>query len=237
MSLLSKLRPNGTASGAPTGYVNRSDRLPISASGTPVRICYGLKEFVSHIDGIENGRLLDLGAVAQSTLNFFIERNFKVFSEDLIRTWQDLLRAEEIRLRNAPPPRPGAQEPANQPDPLSDRLMAACLQYPKESFHAVLAWDIFDFFETDLAGRLISRVYELMAPNAVVLVLFHNNRPQSCHRYRVTDAQTVEMCPGPPSEMLRHFFQNREIQDLFRRFRDSRTFVGRDQLRESLFIK
>jgi hypothetical protein len=32
-------------------------------------------------------------------------------------------------------------------------------------------------------------------------------------------------------------YQNREIQDLFSQFRTTKSFVGRDQLRENLFIK
>jgi len=32
-------------------------------------------------------------------------------------------------------------------------------------------------------------------------------------------------------------YQNREIQDLFGRYRTMKSFIGRDQLRESLFIK
>jgi hypothetical protein len=32
-------------------------------------------------------------------------------------------------------------------------------------------------------------------------------------------------------------FQNREILNLFSRFRSAKTFVGRDQVREGLFIK
>jgi hypothetical protein len=31
--------------------------------------------------------------------------------------------------------------------------------------------------------------------------------------------------------------QNREIQELFGRFRSVKSFVGRDQLRENLFVK
>jgi hypothetical protein len=32
-------------------------------------------------------------------------------------------------------------------------------------------------------------------------------------------------------------FQNREILDIFSEFRTSKTFVGRDQVREALFLK
>jgi hypothetical protein len=34
-----------------------------------------------------------------------------------------------------------------------------------------------------------------------------------------------------------HVYQNREILNLFGRFHSSKTFVGRDQIREGLFIK
>ena len=37
--------------------------------------------------------------------------------------------------------------------------------------------------------------------------------------------------------ILAHNYQNREIQDLFSRYRTMKSFVGRDQLRETLFIK
>jgi hypothetical protein len=32
-------------------------------------------------------------------------------------------------------------------------------------------------------------------------------------------------------------FQNREILDIFGKFRSSKTFVGRDQVREALLLK
>jgi len=32
-------------------------------------------------------------------------------------------------------------------------------------------------------------------------------------------------------------YQNREIQDLFGRYRSSKSFIARDQLRETLFTK
>jgi hypothetical protein len=41
----------------------------------------------------------------------------------------------------------------------------------------------------------------------------------------------VVICPA------QRVYQNREIQDLFGRYRTMKSFVGRDQLRETLFIK
>jgi hypothetical protein len=41
----------------------------------------------------------------------------------------------------------------------------------------------------------------------------------------------------PPIAQHVHIIQNREMLDLFAKFRTSKTFVGRDQLREGLFLK
>jgi len=59
----------------------------------------------------------------------------------------------------------------------------------------------------------------------------------SFQRYRVADSNTLQVifdCARLPGAKV---YQNREIQDLFSRFRTMKSFVGRDQLRETLFIK
>src|SRR5689334_4115425 len=48
----------------------------------------GLKEFLWQLEGIGHGHLLDLGPARQTTITFFIERGFKVYTEDLMATWQ-----------------------------------------------------------------------------------------------------------------------------------------------------
>src|SRR5215469_8223765 len=48
-----------------------------------VRISNGLKELLWNLDGLGRGTLLDLGPAWQTTLSFFIERGFRVSSDDL----------------------------------------------------------------------------------------------------------------------------------------------------------
>ena len=57
------------------------------------------------------------------------------------------------------------------------------------------------------------------------------------HRYRIVDAQTIELIPSPTIAVHSRVFQNREILGLFEQFRSSKSFVGRDQVREALFVK
>src|SRR5262245_56237936 len=76
----------------------------IGASRAPertesARISNGLKELLWNLDGLGRGTLLDLGPAWQTTLSFFIERGFRVSSDDLLRDWKAFLTEEETRLR------------------------------------------------------------------------------------------------------------------------------------------
>jgi hypothetical protein len=53
----------------------------------------------------------------------------------------------------------------------------------------------------------------------------------------VLDAENLELVGANCSLTPQRVYQNREIQDMFSRFRSSKTYVGRDQVREGLFIK
>jgi len=63
------------------------------------RVSNGLKEFLWNLDGLGKVHCLNLGPAWQTTLNFFIERGFRVSSEDILRGWKAFLTEEETRLR------------------------------------------------------------------------------------------------------------------------------------------
>src|SRR6266849_3548441 len=86
------------ATGVPIPAVGAA-RAPQSAEST--RVSNGLKEFLWNLDGLGRGTLLDLGPAWQTTLSFFIERGFRVSSEDILRAWKDFLAEEDEKLREA----------------------------------------------------------------------------------------------------------------------------------------
>src|SRR5271168_222422 len=93
----------------PSNGRSRASNTPIAAVGSPrppemnecTRISNGLKEFLWNLDGLGRGTLLDLGPAWQTTLSFFIERGFRVSSEDILRAWKEFLLGEEARLKDA----------------------------------------------------------------------------------------------------------------------------------------
>jgi SAM-dependent methyltransferase len=207
-------------------------RGPESTEST--RVSNGLKEFLWNLDGLGRGTLLDLGPAWQTTLSFFIERGFRVSSEDILRGWKSFLTEEELRLRND----------ANASETLdmtasgrATRFLAENLQYPRTSFDAVLLWDLLDYLEPALVKQMVANLTELLRPGGVILAMFHSKKPEGFQRYRVADSNTLQVISTAIICPAQKVYQNREIQDLFGRYRTMKSFVGRDQLRETLFIK
>jgi hypothetical protein len=234
MNWMAKARPAVPASAA---GVAPSKPGPSSASATAsaaLRVSNGLKEFLWLISDVPQGRVLDLGPVWQSTVTFFVEKGYRVSAEDLLRSWKDFLSAEEEGLRKTPV---GASVERISPGVLADKFLETALQYPERSFHGVLAWDLLDYFDPEVTPRLMARLAQLIHPGGAMLAMFHSRAAERFHRYRVLDGQSIELIPSPTLAVHSHVFHNREILGLFAEFRSSKTFVGRDQVREGLFLK
>src|SRR5712691_7465519 len=146
MGLLNKLRVahDRQAATPSTGGDKHATGTPVGDRSGPayvlgVRLSNGLKEFLWHLNGIGNGSLLDLGPVWQTTVSFFIERGFKVYTEDLLGAWKEFLRVEEDRLRDVAPVMDATQK---TPAARSARFQINTLQYSADTFDAVLASDL-----------------------------------------------------------------------------------------------
>jgi len=198
------------------------------------RLSNGLKEFLWNLDGLGRGTLLDLGPAWQTTLTFFIERGFRVTSDDILRDWALFLAEDEAKAKENPTAEAYAER---TPEVRAKRFLAENLQYPYSSFDALLLWDVLDYFEPSLAKLMIAHLTELLRPGAVLFAMFHSKKPEGFQRYRVADTSTLQVLSAKPIFPAQKVYQNREIQELFGRFRTMKSFIGRDQLRETLFIK
>jgi hypothetical protein len=249
MGILNKLgiAVGARASRAASRPAHSSDRgrggaTPLAAVGpnrTPeqsetTRTSNGLKEFLWNLDGLGRGTLLDLGPASQTTLSFFIERGFRVSSEDILRGWKNFVNEEESRLKQHTVP---AMNNDHAPEGRAARFLKDNLQYEAGAFDAILLWDLLDYLEPELAKQMVAQLTTLLRPGGVVFALFHSKKPEGFQRYRVADSNTLQVIATPLLCPAQKVYQNREIQDLFARFRTMKSFVGRDQLRETLVIK
>src|SRR5712691_4369631 len=192
-----RINPAGVAHGTANPA-----RGPESRSQEATRVSNGLKEFLWNLEGLGRGTLLDLGAAWQTTLSFFIERGFRVTSDDLLRAWTEFLAQEEARLKNA-------------------RATGEALDMTPEA----------------RAERVVASLTDCLRPGGVVFAMFHSRKPEGFQRYRVADSMHLQVLPAAVICPAQKIYQNREIQDLFIRYRTMKSFVGRDQLREVLFLK
>jgi len=55
------------------------------------RVSNALKEFLWLLSDIPKAKILDMGQVSQDTLNFFIEKGFRVTTEDFLRSWREFM--------------------------------------------------------------------------------------------------------------------------------------------------
>jgi len=230
MNWIAKTRWSASPAAAPATKPGPISSPSLSSN----RVSNGLREFLALIGESNHGRVLDLGQVSQATITFFIERGYRLSTEDLLRSWKEYLTAEEERLRLMPLGEDGERI---SPVTLAEKFLKTALQYPEENFIGVLTWDLFDYLDAELVPRAMDRLYALLRPGGAVLSIFHSRPPMRFHRYRIVDNQAVELLPAPTLAVHARVFQNREILDAFGRFRSAKTFVGRDQLREGLFLK
>lgn len=205
---------------------------PPSFAPRETRGSNSLKDFLWHLSGIGRGNLLDLGPVWQSTVTFFIERGFKVSTEDVLMGWKQFSKEDEQRQASLP-----ADAERTSRAELAKAFLETSLQFAPGSFDAVLAWDVLDYLEDDTMKLVAERLRLLVREGGVILAMFHSKRPQQFQRYRILDEKNLEMVASTSIFPMARVFQNREISDLFARFHTSKTYLGRDQLREGLFVK
>jgi hypothetical protein len=249
MSFINKLRVANYLGSAPTPAARPAYGRDVRVSATPLhapsarapqngqetsgRFSNGLKEFLWQIGDIGRGSLLDLGAVSQATVTYFIEHNFKVYTEDLLAGWGAFLEHESQLAASLA----GTEQADPSPTARADRFLGSNLRYAADSFDAVLLWDLLDYLDKEAARQFLRRITSLVRDGGAVLAIFHTRAPEQFQRYRVLDAHNLEVVNAPSLVQPRHVYNNREIQELFEKFRTSKTFVARDQLREGVFVK
>jgi len=226
-------RDNGNGNGGGSLRAIGPNRAPEPQEST--RISNGLKEFLWNLEGLGRGTLLDLGPAWQTTISFFIERGFRVTSDDILRGWSDFMKEQELLSSKLPVKEEDYLE--RTPEARTKKFLAENLQFPVSSFDALLLWDVLDYLEPGVAKQMVAHLEEMLRPGGVVFAMFHSKKPEGFQRYRVAGSSSLQVLSAKPICAAQKVYQNREIQGLFGNCRTIKTFIGRDQLRETLFLK
>jgi SAM-dependent methyltransferase len=121
---------------------------------------------------------------------------------------QSRLPEQEARPR---PGRPGFASVRNA-------LLPTTFAYPDETFDAIVAWDIFNYYAPGPMTLLAAEARRVLKPGGLLLGYFQARRPEGPEtplRYRILDEGRVacDGQPGPP--LQRHVYQNRDIEKMF----------------------
>lgn len=184
--------------------------------------------------------VLDIGATSASNIRFFTERGHRIYSQDLLEASSD----------------PSLLVPDEQGKPAIDskRFLDENLAYPNTHFDLVLCWNLPDYMDENLVKPVVSRLWSVMKPGAMLLAFFHTREagPDApYYRYHLTGTDALEMHAlnskgdhkkqnsktGARNFTLQRVFNNRHIENLFRDFASIKFFLSRDNIREVLVVR
>ena len=172
----------------------------------------GLREFFAHLEGQQGLRVLDVGMPSQANINLITGLGHRIYTEDLF---------EDLRA--------GATD-----------LLERDLNYPAALFDGVLGWDMLDLLpDPQLVQPIVDRLAEVTHPGAVLLFLFHTADPgASVTAFRTIMSATGSLTlHGRGNYQLKRPFNNRNIENMFRGFRNLKFFLAQDGLREVLVVR
>jgi len=112
--------------------------------------------------------------------------------------------------------------------------------YPDESFDAIVAWDIFNFYDASAIRDLAAEVRRVLRPGGLLLAYFHARRlegPDHPRRYRILDDKRVACDAATDVPMARHVYQNRDIEKMFAGMTIVELYVLKNSMREFLMEK
>ena len=197
----------------------------VAASPQPsaLRRSNGLREFWSGMEAVPREGILDLGSASQSNLSFITSRGYKLYAEDLFR----------VALR-APLPQKG--KPAFSEE---EQFFRENLNYSEGQFTGILCWDLLDFLSEPLVKPFVENLYYFLKPGGNLLAFFHTGSPGeevSLCQYRINAVDTLEVSAKTLGKLRRNF-NNRAIENLFRKFSSLKFYLSRDSLREVIIVR
>ena len=183
----------------------------------------GWKEMLKHLQRRESLRVLDVGPTSSANINFLTSLGHSIYMSNLV---EEGARPDWTKL---------AEDGGTVFD--TDQFLEANLNFTGRMFDVVLLWDAMDYLPEALLAPLMHRLHSVMAPEGVLLALFHakatagQTSDASFFRYHLTSTETVDL-QRAGNFPLRNRYNNRQIETLLKDFSNFRFFLAKDNLRE-----
>lgn len=136
----------------------------------------------------------------------------------------------------SPTARPvSSRDAASWKSPLPTRF-----SFDDESFDAIVAWDVIDFYDPESARLIAAEVRRVLKPGGLVLSFFHAKRatePTRPKRYQIVEENQFSRQVTSFAPMPRQVYQNRDIEKMFTGLRIIEQYYLKNGLREILMEK
>ncbi|MGA8179255.1 MAG: hypothetical protein WB792_04300 [Desulfobacterales bacterium] len=173
-----------------------------------------LKLFAEYLERRPEGSLLDIGPVCQENILFFGRKVRKHYVCDMF------IRLDR-RLRQGEPVRQIWEE----------------LNYPPESFHGILVWELADRLNDEDVHRLVRVCHSILIPGgmAVVMVMGDQISSTETRSFVIGQDYRVQLRPQPHLNLPLRGRQNRDVLSMMSPFIPAKSFICRPGFMEFLF--
>lgn len=203
------------------GALRRSASSLSEDAGGGARRSHGLESLNTYLSSRSGLHILDLGGINQANLDFITGKGHRLYSEDLLRTFDSFFSAEEHDSQTYTGPR-------------LDAFLDEVLSFPNQSTNGCLVWDILQFLPDVVAQAVLERLHRILAPDSVLLALFQpetGSPTATANACRIVEGPALQMKPrGAPRPIQR--FNARAIERFFQRFNAVKFFMTRNSLQE-----
>lgn len=189
------------------------------------RKSHGIRSFFDHLSSYSGLRILDLGMLTQGTVRYLGGLGHRINFLSLIHS----LDAAQARSMKAD---------GHFNADLASRIVRMELEFPDDSFDAVLAWDVLQHLDRVAMRSAIARLFRIVRPNGVIFCLFHGDAGKAPIPYfncGIDSTSTISIVEVGRRHASQEF-SPRKLETLFPQFRAVHLYLKRDAILEVLAI-
>lgn len=173
-----------------------------------------LRAFIEEMEANPGAEVLELGPVCGENIDIFSQKTKKLYICDMF------FRIDRDCRKGIPP-----------------EQALRHLNYPFRSFDGILLWDLVLRVENRLAKKLVQRCVDMIRPGGKVAVFALGQAvdPAMVYAYVLEDDFRVSLRPQTHLALPLQYLQTRDILTLMRPFRQIRSYIYANGVREFLF--
>ena len=197
---------------------------PVDARGT-CRKSRGIQCFFDWLEDSAGLNILDLGMLSESTAKFVCSLGHSIHTASLLHSFDAARDAE-----------PGTEEGIRSQ--AAGSFLRKHLDYPPDTFHGVLAWDVLQHLDEAAMFSTITHLAKILRPAGMMLCLFHRKSAEPTIpvlKCAVDSTSTFWIRETGHRESSREF-SIRELELLFPQFQATHFYLTQDSLYEVLVI-